>query len=129
MTLGDFIKKYRNEHDLSQRQFANQCGLSNGYVSMLEKGKNHHTGKPVSPSIDQYFKLAKGMRITLQELMDSIDDDSPISMISSHVSHSAEVPEMDEIELEIMSGVRDLTQEQKKQVLSYVLFLAQGVAK
>lgn len=37
MTLGEFIRKYRSEHDLSQRQFALKCGLSNGYISMLEK--------------------------------------------------------------------------------------------
>ena len=27
MTLSDFVKEYRKEHDLSQRQFAAICGL------------------------------------------------------------------------------------------------------
>lgn len=40
MTLRDLISAYRKDHGLSQRQFANQCGLSNGYISMLEKGIN-----------------------------------------------------------------------------------------
>ena len=40
MKLGDLIRKYREQHDLSQRQFAISCGLSNGYISMLEKGRN-----------------------------------------------------------------------------------------
>ena len=44
MKIGDLIQKYRAEHDMSQRQFAIMCGLSNGYISMLEKGKNPKTG-------------------------------------------------------------------------------------
>lgn len=44
MTLSDFVKEYRKEHDLSQRQFAAICGLSNGYISMLEKNMNPKTG-------------------------------------------------------------------------------------
>ena len=37
MTLKDLVIKYRADNGLSQRQFALQCGLSNGYISMLEK--------------------------------------------------------------------------------------------
>jgi transcriptional regulator with XRE-family HTH domain len=40
MTLKDLIIEYRNDHGLSQRQFATACGLSNGYISMLEKEMN-----------------------------------------------------------------------------------------
>ena len=35
MTLGDCIREYREAHDLSQRQFAELCGLSNAYISIL----------------------------------------------------------------------------------------------
>ena len=51
MTLGEYIKRYRKEHDLSQRQFAAQCGLSNGYISMLERGENPKTHKPIKPTL------------------------------------------------------------------------------
>ena len=74
MKLGDLIKEYRDSHGLSQRQFANQCDLSNGYISILEKGINPSTGKPVTPTLPQMKKLADGMAITLSELFDKIDD-------------------------------------------------------
>lgn len=74
MKLGEFIKNYRTRFDLSQRQFANQCGLSNGYISILEKGMNPKTKKPVTPTIPQLKKLADGMGMSMMELMDKVDD-------------------------------------------------------
>ena len=74
MKLGDLIKEYRESHDLSQRQFASQCDLSNGYISFLEKGVNPNTGKPITPTLPQLKKLADGMRMTLSELFEKADD-------------------------------------------------------
>lgn len=74
MKLGDLIREYRESHGLSQRQFANQCDLSNGYISILEKGVNPSTGKPVTPTLPQLKKLADGMSITLSELFERTDD-------------------------------------------------------
>lgn len=74
MTLGDLIKEYRTEHNLSQRQFAIMCGLSNGYISMLEKGENPSTKKPVAPSLVQLQKIAAGLGITVMDLMERVDD-------------------------------------------------------
>lgn len=51
MTLKDLIIEYRNDHGLSQRQFATACGLSNGYISMLEKEMNPNTKLPVTPTL------------------------------------------------------------------------------
>ena len=88
MKLGDLIASYRTDHSLSQRQFANICGLSNGYISMLEKGRNPATNKPVTPTIPQLKKLASGMAMTLMDLLDQVDDmpidvnsvDSPVQL-------------------------------------------------
>ena len=74
MILGDLIRDYRDTHGLSQRQFANQCDLSNGYISILEKGINPSTGKPVTPTLPQLKKLATGMGLTLSELFEKADD-------------------------------------------------------
>ena len=46
MTLGELIQEYRKEHGMSQRQFAIACQLSNGYISMLERGENPKTKTP-----------------------------------------------------------------------------------
>ena len=82
MKLGDLIKDYRTAHDLSQRQFALQCGLSNGYISILEKGVNPKTDKPVTPTIPQLRKLADGMGITMTELLENVDD-MPIDLTNT----------------------------------------------
>lgn len=74
MTLGDVIKKYRREHNMSQRQFAEKCKLSNGYIAMVERGKNPTTGKPIVPSIDKCFAIASAMGMSLTELFTAIDD-------------------------------------------------------
>lgn len=81
MKLGDLIIQYRASHGLSQRQFASICGLSNGYISMLERGKNPSTNKPVTPTIPQLKKLATGMSISLMDLLDQVDD-MPIDLNS-----------------------------------------------
>lgn len=82
MKLGDLIKDYRATHELSQRQFALQCGLSNGYISILEKGINPKTDKPVTPTIPQLRKLADGMGITMTELLENVDD-MPIDLANT----------------------------------------------
>lgn len=74
MTLGDFLSEYRHEHDLSQREFAQICSLSNGYISILEKGKNPNTGKAIIPTLPALQKLADGMNISLTEFIGKIDD-------------------------------------------------------
>lgn len=74
MTLSDYISKYRSEHGLSQRKFAEQCGLSNGYISMLEKGLNPNTNKPIVPSLLQLQKLADGMNTPLMQLFEDVED-------------------------------------------------------
>lgn len=74
MKLGDLIRSYRESHDLSQRQFALRCDLSNGYISILEKGINPNTLRPVTPTIPQLKKLADGMGMTLSELFEKVDD-------------------------------------------------------
>ena len=78
MKLGDYIKQYRLSKDLSQRQFATQCGISNGYISMLEEGRNPRTNEPLVPSLPMLKKIASGMGISMHELISTVDD-MPIS--------------------------------------------------
>lgn len=74
MTIGDVIKKYREEHDLSQRQFALKCGISNGYISMLERGENPKTHEPIMPSIAALKAIASAMEMSLNDLLMQADD-------------------------------------------------------
>lgn len=79
MKLGDIIKQYRKEHDLSQRQFAKICGLSHGYIPLIEKGLNPN-GYPLTPSITVMKQLAEAMGMTLHELMTLTDGDMQVDL-------------------------------------------------
>jgi transcriptional regulator with XRE-family HTH domain len=126
MTLKDLIVKYREDHGLSQRQFATACGLSNGYISMLEKGQNPSTKLPVTPTLPKLKQLATGMGMTLTDLLVKVDD-MPVELILEDEENKKLVPEIeDELDAEIMKAISGLTPEKKQQALSYIQFLAQS---
>ena len=126
MTLKDLIAEYRNEHGLSQRQFATACGLSNGYISMLEKGLNPNTKLPVTPSLPKLKQIASGMGMTLTDLLVKVDD-MPVELILDDEESKKLVPEIeDELDAEIIRIVSGLTPEKKQQALSYIQYLAQS---
>ena len=98
MHLGEVIKKYRDEHQkMSMQAFADKCGLSKGYIAMLERNVNSKTGEPVVPSIETFIKVAKAMNMTLDELTDKVDENQPISLISDEFSKNIKINQKKEI--------------------------------
>lgn len=84
MHLGDVIKKYRYEHErMSMQTFADKCGLSKGYIAMLERNINSKTGEPVVPSVETFLKVAKAMNISLDDLSKIVDENQPISLMEN----------------------------------------------
>lgn len=79
MTIGELIAKYRSEAGLSQRAFAERCGVSNGYISLLESGVNPQTGNPIVPTLPKLKAIAQGMNMTLDHLM-RVCDDMPVDL-------------------------------------------------
>lgn len=126
MTLKDLIIEYRNDHGLSQRQFSTACGLSNGYISMLEKEMNPNTKLPVTPTLPKLKQLASGMGMSLTDLLVKVDD-MPVELILDDADSKKLVPEIeDELDAEIMKIISGLTPEKKQQALSYIQYLAQS---
>lgn len=74
MHIGEYIKNYLDEHQMSQRQFAKKCDLSNGYISMLINNVNPRTKKPLVPSIEALISISRGMGVSLDELFEKTDD-------------------------------------------------------
>lgn len=60
-TLGEFIKRQRELSQLSVRQLAELCGISNPYLSQIERGLR-------MPSSMILQSLAKGLRISAETL-------------------------------------------------------------
>ena len=80
MTLGQIVRQYRTEHGLSQRQLSTMCGMSTGYISMLEEGVNPRTKEPLVPSLATLRKIAAALGVSLDELMAMMDDSAVVSL-------------------------------------------------
>lgn len=74
MRLGELISIYLKDNDLSQRQFAKKCGLSNGYISMLINNCNPKSGKPPVPSLSALLAISSGMGMTLDDMFRKVED-------------------------------------------------------
>ena len=120
MTLKDLVIKYRADNGLSQRQFALQCGLSNGYISMLEKGINPSTGAKITPTLQALNKLAAGMHTTLNELLTLVDDMD----VDVKTPALSEEDGLASVDMEIISLLAGLSDAKKQQAISFLRFLA-----
>lgn len=73
MTLGQVIKKYREEHELSMADFARLSGMSKSYVAALERDKHPKTGKKILPSTETVKSAAEAMGMTVARLRTIIE--------------------------------------------------------
>ncbi|SKA25315.1 XRE family transcriptional regulator [Megasphaera cerevisiae] len=92
MKLADIIKNYRLEHGMSMDNLSTASGLSKPYISMLEKNKNSRTGNPIIPSLRTLQKLAKGMNITLDKLLENMDTTQKVSISNDQQSAQSPLP-------------------------------------
>lgn len=76
-SLGNLIKEYRTANHLTLREFAALSGLSHSYVSLLEKGVDSRSNKPIEPTLDALEKLSKAMNMPLEQLLTKIGKISP----------------------------------------------------
>lgn len=83
LTLGDIIKKYRDEHGLSMDSFSEKSGISKAYISLLEKNKHPKTGKAIAPSVQCIKQAASGMDMDFNDLFCMIDGDVSLEELDS----------------------------------------------
>lgn len=83
MKLGEWIKNYRIEHSISMQAFADLCGFSKAYVSILENNINPSTKKPVSPTMQTFKKIASATGQDLNNFIESLDDNQPVALKES----------------------------------------------
>ena len=92
MTLGEWIKQYRKNHGLSMQAFADIAGLSKAYVGMIEKGINPTTGKTVSPTIQTFGKIAKGINMDLDTFLKELDGHQTVTINRPTVHAGYKIP-------------------------------------
>ena len=73
MKIGETVKKYREDHNLTQAEFAKRCKLSDVVISFIERGQRSD-GRPYLPKFETVRKLARGMGVSSEQLITSCDD-------------------------------------------------------
>lgn len=106
-TLGDYLKEQRVGAKLSLRQLADQAGVSNPYLSQIERGLR-------KPSAEVLQQIAKALRISAEQVY-----------IRAGIL-SAEEELGGSVEVAVLGDPR-LTERQKQSLLDvYASFLAQN---
>lgn len=104
-SLGDYLKEQRTSAQLSLRQLAEQAGVSNPYLSQIERGLR-------KPSAEVLQQIAKALRISAEQLYIRAGIVSPGEGVAGSV------------ELAILAD-SGLTERQKQSLLDvYASFLA-----
>jgi transcriptional regulator with XRE-family HTH domain len=104
-SLGDYLKEQRVSARLSLRQLAEQAGVSNPYLSQIERGLR-------KPSADVLQQIAKALRISAEQLYIRAGIISPEDGVGGSV------------ELAVLNDT-SLTERQKQSLLDvYASFLA-----
>lgn len=83
MYIGEIIKNYRINNNLTQRAFAARTSLSPSYINTLEKIYNPKTGKPYSVTTDVASELAKAMFMSIEDLLKSLDSNQEFILNSN----------------------------------------------
>ena len=115
MKLSAVLTDYRERMQISQRELARRCGLSNSYISFIENEFNPRTGKPIVPSVEHYKQIASGMGMSLQELFELLDEDAPVSL-RFDAAVPGDQPRTDEARI-LARGVDRLSQDERQQLL------------
>ena len=113
MEIGVAIKQYRDKANISLRDFAAKCGTSHSYIAMLESGKNSKTGEPIVPTITMLKKIARGMDMSVNDLI-AVCDDMPVSFAGTSFSanlrlfgDSEQLPEKEKKLLALYDKIED----------------------
>ena len=120
MKLSTILIEYRARMQISQRELARRCDLSNSYISFIENESNPRTGKPIVPTLEQYQRLAVGMGMSVQQLFEKLDEDAPVGLNSNAppppVQDSIRTPEA----RILAKGIDKLPQAQREQALAVI---------
>ena len=121
MTLGEFIKKYREEHGLSVRYFASLSGMSPQQIINIERGVGND-GKPMTSTMKTYQKIAKAVQMDEKDFMNMLNDNVVVNPSDSKKTAIQEDDGQNEYD-EIMQMYAQLTPENAAIVREYALFL------
>lgn len=104
-SLGDYLKEHRLAAQLSLRQLADQVGVSNPYLSQIERGLR-------KPSAEVLQQLARALRVSAEQLY-----------VRAGIVHP-DAGQVGSVELAVLADT-GLTERQKQSLLDvYASFVA-----
>lgn len=104
MKLSEYVYKYRKSKKLSLRAMADLCGCSFQYLSKLEKDEIE------APTIQMLSKIAKGMGISLHDLLSAVDDMTVYLNVANELDNAAVDLQMDSSYAHVMEDVSVLSE-------------------
>jgi len=107
-TLGEYLKRVREEKRFTLRAVEEKTGISNAYLSQVENGKI------VRPSPSVLHKLAECYEASYERLMLLAGHPLPVTPAEKEKLEPA---------FRLSNSFDDLTEEEKKRVLEYIEFL------
>ena len=133
MTLGEVIQEYREANNMSQRQFAERCGLSNAYISILEKNESPKTKEAPVPTFAVFKAVADEIGISVHELMNkanetkvSMGQKMQFSTMSRQMLHDEVIRVLEERrspgEIELLEMFRTMTKSDQNKLLDYARY-------
>ena len=78
MYIGDIIKAFREEHQLSQETFAAKAGLTVSEINTLEQNFQDGSSTPVPVAIRQIKGIAQAMEQPMPVIMSQIPSDQQV---------------------------------------------------
>lgn len=99
MILGDIIKKYRTENNLSMDEFSKRCGLSKAYISILERNCNPVNDKQPIPSLETIKAVSSAVGMDFNGVIALLDGKQPVELSSTIPPGFQPLPEMVKVPL------------------------------
>lgn len=125
MTLGDKIKEYRTEHNISMDDFAKKSHISKAYVGVLESNRHPKTGLPVVPSLKTYKYAAEAMGIPFEDLLRQLEGNAQFpndsEELEAYVSFRSNLTSSERAVLDAFNELDDAKQQQAVTFLNYLL--------
>ncbi len=110
-TLGDYVREQRMANRLSLRQLADAAGVSNPYLSQIERGLR-------KPSAEILQQIARALRISAETLYVKagiLDDRSEAPDVASAIMRDGSITERQkQILLQVYQSFRDETERRRK---------------
>ena len=78
MYIGDIIKAFREEHQLSQETFAAKAGLTVSEINTLERNFQDGSSTPVPVAIRQIKGIAQAMEQPMPVIMNQLPSDQQV---------------------------------------------------